>query len=445
MNLDTSSNDSIDTIDDNNSIDAGVGNPPEFRIEPKFAEYKTLDNSFLQKYDVELYGSDVDIYGIINDFLQDNQSEEAFYIVDLGEIVSAYNNWVRLLPNVRLFYAVKCNPNPVILEALSCLGVNFDAASQSEIRSVIDITNEPSRIIFANPIRLISQLKYARSNDVDLLTLDSEEEMFKIKLYHPHAKMLIRLSVDDSHSVCRFSKKFGCKLNQVEELLTIAKTLRLSVIGFSFHVGSNCLSTESFYEAIHDCRTATDIATRLGFNISMIDIGGGFTCISEKINFEDVAKRLNDGIEDFFEKEVETGDIEFISEVGRYLVEKSHTLVLNVIGKKRVRDDETGKEIIVYYVNESTYGSFNCIKNDSYSPILLPYNERTESLIQSRVYGVSCDGSDMICDAIMLPDLAIGECLFVQEMGAYTTCAASRGFNGFAPTSICKYIYKDKV
>ena len=91
---------------------------------------KTLDNGFLQKYDVKLYGSDVDNYNIINDFLQENQSEEAFYIIDLGEIVNAYNNWIRLLPDVKLYYAVKCNPNPVILEALSSLAVNFCARAR---------------------------------------------------------------------------------------------------------------------------------------------------------------------------------------------------------------------------------------------------------------------------------------------------------------------------
>ena len=53
------------------------------------ATLKTLDNGFLQKYDVTLYGSESDNYTIINDFLQENQSEEAFYIIDLGEILNA--------------------------------------------------------------------------------------------------------------------------------------------------------------------------------------------------------------------------------------------------------------------------------------------------------------------------------------------------------------------
>ena len=83
----------------------------------KFTEYKTLDNTFLQKNNVKLYGAESDIYDIINDFLQENQSEEAFYIVDLGEIVNSYNTWIRLLPDVTPYYAIKCNPNPVIMEA----------------------------------------------------------------------------------------------------------------------------------------------------------------------------------------------------------------------------------------------------------------------------------------------------------------------------------------
>lgn len=404
---------------------------------------KTLDNGFLQKYDVKLYGSDVDNYNIINDFLQENQSEEAFYIIDLGEIVNAYNNWIRLIPDVKLYYAVKCNPNPVILEALSSLSVNFDCASQSEIRNVIDITNDPSRIIFANPIKLISQIKYARINDVDLMTFDSEEELYKIKLYHPYAKLVLRLAVDDSNSACQFSKKFGCKINQVEDLLTISKTLKLHIIGFSFHVGSGCLNADSFYEALRDCRKATDIAVKFGIDITMIDIGGGFSNINN-IQFEDAAKRVNDGIQDFFGKELEEKKIEFISEIGRYFVEKSHTLVLNVIGKKNVYEDNSSEKTIVYYLNESTYGSFNCIKNDHFQPLLLPFNERTEGLKKSRAYGFTCDGIDLISDEIMLPELAIGEVLFVENFGAYTISAAS-SFNGFATTSTFKYIYKDKA
>ena len=408
--------------------------------EVKFTEIKTLDNSLLQKYDVKLYGSDKDTYNIINDFLEDNQSERAFYIINLGALTDSYNNWLRLLPNVKPYYAVKCNPNPVILDALASLNCNFDCASENEMKMVIEITKDPSRIIFANPCKMSSQIRYARANDVDLMTFDCEEELYKIKLYHPYAKLVLRIAVDDSKSRCKFNKKFGCKLTQVEELLNIVKTLKLAVIGFSFHVGSGCSSSDTFYTAIQECRNAYDIASKIGINISLIDIGGGFPGVDRDIKFEDIAKRVNDGMIDFFNDEIEKGSIQFIAEPGRYFAESSHTLVLNVIGKKIVVDEETGEKIIVYYLNDGIYGSFGCIYFDHNSPIVLPFNERNDKVHKSRLFGPTCDSIDLISNEIMLPELAIGEWVYVENFGAYTV-ASSSNFNGFK-TNVFKYIFR---
>jgi ornithine decarboxylase len=403
------------------------------------SEYlKTLDNALLQKHDVKLYGSDSDIYNIINDYLSDNQSEQAFYIVDLGAIAQSYTNWTTLLPDVKPYYAIKCNPNPVLLEVLASLGANFDCASENEIKMVIEITNDPTRIIFANPCKMTSQIRYARSNDVDLMTFDCEEELYKIKLYHPYAKLILRLAVDESNSLCKFNVKFGCNISEVETLLTIAKTLKLDVTGFSFHVGSGCKSADSFYNAIESCRKATDIAYRLNILITTIDIGGGFPGVDNGITFESIAQRINDGIHDFFEKELEEKTVEFIAEPGRYFAQRSHILVLNVIGKKiKMENDE---KVIVYYLNDGIYGSFNCIYFDHNKPVILPFNERDGKLYKSILFGPTCDSIDLIAHDIMLPELAIGEWVYVENFGAYTL-ASSSGFNGFR-TTLCKYIFQ---
>jgi ornithine decarboxylase len=410
-----------------------------YNNDTKFSEIKTLDNSLLQKYDVKLYGSDKDTYNIINDFLEDNQSERAFYIINLGAIFDSYTNWIKLLPNVHPYYAVKCNPNPVILDALASLGCNFDCASENEMKMVIEITKDPSRIIFANPCKMSSQIRYARANDVDLMTFDCEEELYKIKLYHPYAKLVLRLAVDDSKSRCKFNKKFGCKLSQVEELLNIVKTLKLDVIGFSFHVGSGCSSANTFYNAIYECRKACDIAEKIGINTSIIDIGGGFPGVDRDIKFEDIARRINDGISEFF-PDTDTRQIQFIAEPGRYFAESSHTLVLNVIGKKNIIDDETGEKIIVYYLNDGIYGSFGCIYFDHSAPTVLPFNERNNELHKSRLFGPTCDSIDLISNDIMLPELAVGEWVYVEDFGAYTV-ASSSNFNGFK-TNVFKYIFR---
>jgi diaminopimelate decarboxylase len=401
---------------------------------------KTLDNALLQKHNVKLYGSDYDMYDIINDFLEDNQSEQAFYIIDLGEITRTYINWTTMLPDVKPYYAVKCNPNPVLLEALAALGANFDCASENEMKTIIEITKDPTRIVFANPCKMTSQIRYARSNDVDLMTFDCEEELYKIKLYHPYANLILRIAVDDSKSLCKFNKKFGCKLENVEELLTIAKTLKLEVTGISFHVGSGCSSANNFYKAINDCKTASDIAAKLGIKIKIIDIGGGFPGLDTNVRFEDIAKEVNNGITDFFGQEaLQENKIQFIAEPGRYFAQKSHTLVLNVIGKKIIQE-ENGDKIVVYYLNDGVYGSFNCIYFDHGKPVILPFNERDGKMFKSILFGPTCDSIDLISENVMLPELAIGEWVYVENFGAYTS-ASSSGFNGFK-TSVCKYIFK---
>ena len=408
--------------------------------QPVIPEIKTLDNSLLKKYDVKFYGSDRDTYDIINDYLEDNQSERAFYIIDLGQLTASYSNWMRLLPDVKPYYAVKCNPNPVILDSLASLGINFDCASETEMKTIIEITKDPSRIIFANPCKMSSQIRYARSNDVDLMTFDCEEELYKIKLYHPYAKLVLRLAVDDSNSKCKFNKKFGCKLSQVEELLTICKTMKLDVTGFSFHVGSGCYSTDNFYNAIGDCKKAYEIAKNIGLTINIIDIGGGFPGTDNGIKFEDIAKRVKDAMTHFFGLELENGTIQFIAEPGRFFAEATHTLVLNVIGKKRMIDETTGETKIVYYLNDGIYGSFNCIYFDHRIPTILPFNERDGKLHKSLLFGPTCDSIDLIAEEIMLPELAIGEWVYVENFGAYTI-AASSVFNGFC-TSVCKYTFR---
>jgi ornithine decarboxylase len=395
-----------------------------------------MDNIIFEKYDVKLYGSDCDSYDIINDHLQTNNSEKAFYIIDLGKISNAVNTWKKLLPNVVPYYAMKCNPNPAVLEVLSSMDVNFDCASENEIKTAIEVTQDPSRIIFANPCKMSSQIRYARGNDVNLMTFDSEQELYKIKLYHPYAKLVLRLAVDDSSSICRFNRKFGCKLNQVNELLTIAKTLKLDVVGFSFHVGSGCMSADSFALALKDCKVAVEEASDLGFVTEIIDIGGGFPGVdTPSLKFEDIARCIRDTIKNEFS---EYPNIRFIAEPGRFFVHSSHTLVLNVIGKK-ILTTNVEEKTMVYYLNDGVYGSFNCLYFDHSKPVLLPFNERDGVLNKSIVFGPTCDSIDIISEDIMLPELAIGEWVYVENFGAYTV-AASSSFNGFK-TDLCKYIY----
>ena len=46
---------------------------------------------------------------------QSNDTEDAFMVADVGEILRQHERWTANLPNVEPFYAVKCNPDPKVI------------------------------------------------------------------------------------------------------------------------------------------------------------------------------------------------------------------------------------------------------------------------------------------------------------------------------------------
>jgi ornithine decarboxylase len=130
---------------------------------------------------------------LINYFIEKNKTDQAFFIINLGAVLEQFKRWKQNLPRVEPFYAVKCCPDPVILSILSLLGCQFDCASKEEIISITSLDIPTSKIIYANPVKDSHFLKFARSQDVDLMTFDNETELYKIKLYHPYSKLIIRI------------------------------------------------------------------------------------------------------------------------------------------------------------------------------------------------------------------------------------------------------------
>lgn len=56
--------------------------------------------------------------------------EDAFYVLDIGDIVRKHEEWTHMLPRVDPYYAVKCNDSQIVLEVLAALGTGFDCASK---------------------------------------------------------------------------------------------------------------------------------------------------------------------------------------------------------------------------------------------------------------------------------------------------------------------------
>jgi len=376
------------------------------------------------------------------------EKEEAFYIVDLGVVLNKYKQWTEALPRVKPFYAVKCNNNNAIVKTLASLGVNFDCASRSEIQQVLGCGVDPSRIIYANPTKMKSHITYAQSVGVDLMTFDNSHELQKIAECFPSSRLLLRIITDDSQSVCKFSTKFGAPLAQCDQLLTLARSLGLNVVGVSFHVGSGCMSSQSFIAAIRSAHFLFERGNQLGFNMNILDLGGGWPGTDEDgITFTEIAEAIRPVIDELFSSE----DIDIIAEPGRYFVAQSHTLAVNVFAKRTVVPEETlaaeEEEVkrFLYYINDGVYQSFNCIFFDHAKPVpyVLEPRNRTDTY-KCTLFGPTCDSMDCVAKDLDLPELEVGEWLYFKNMGAYTVAAASP-FNGFKQSPTTYYVQSPLV
>lgn len=393
---------------------------------------------------IQVLDHEANVFNLINDITQEGaiNQDDPFYVFDIGDIVKKHQTWIQKMPRVIPHYAVKCNDNDIVLATLVALGTSFDCASKGEITKMLNLGVEPSSIIFANPTKPKSHIRYAVANNVKTMTFDCDIELQKIKILCPDANLVLRIRCEAESAQCPLGKKFGCDpITEAPKLLKIARDMNLNVMGISFHVGSGCRDYPIYFKAIGMCKSLFEYGEELGFKMTLLDIGGGFPGDNDK-TIDEVAMVVNQGLETYFSD----NNVRVIAEPGRYYVASAFTLVTNVHSKKNIYNNANEIEHVMYYVNDGVYGSFNCLLYDHQvvKPILLDQQKNrdcNEMKHLSTIWGPTCDALDQILVDQQLPDIKIGDFIVFENMGAYTIPVAST-FNGFPLPKIYAYIDK---
>lgn len=354
-------------------------------------------------------------------------------VIDHSVIRDKYAQFRKCLPRVGVYYAIKANPEPEIIKTLHALNSGFDVASQEEFdmvmaavpRSVLKkkIDFVYNDIILANTIKPVETLKKMIPYRT-LMTFDNIEELKKIKKYCPNAGLIIRLRVPNIGSVVELSSKFGIEPSEAMPLIDAAIGMGMDVEGISFHVGSQCLNIENYMAAFNAASALLRSARSKGYNVRLINIGGGFPAHYEgvDVSFASFAKKLAQEIDRLFSKE-----IEIVAEPGRYLVAESAKLVVKIVGKA-YRDGKT-----FYYINDGVYSTLSGVIFDHCVYHFHAFKSGKTST--SAVVGPTCDALDTVSLSENLPDMEIGDLLYVNDIGAYSSASATN-FNGFAKAKI---------
>jgi ornithine decarboxylase len=319
--------------------------------------------------------------------------------------VAAAASWFRENFPGEVFYAVKANPSPWVLDALWENGVrNFDVA-------------------FMHPVKSRRAIARAyREFGVKTFAIDSEDELDKILTETGGAKdltLVVRFAVSGDGAAYPLARKFGVTEEEAPALLRRARQATEEMLGVSFHVGSQCMRPDAY-------RTAMEMVNRAivkaGVVVDIVDIGGGFPAIYPGMNppaMIEYVKTIKDAFEEMFVAQ----NAKLWAEPGRALVAEAGSTVARVELRK-------GDAL---YLNDGAFGTlFDATHlNWSFPAKLLRAKESRAKPAPFRLYGPTCDSMDAAAGPFMLPaDIGEGDLIEIGSLGAYGMAMATR-FNGF--------------
>jgi ornithine decarboxylase len=366
----------------------------------------------------------------ISRFLAERRPDTPCLVVDLDVIEDCYLKLADLLPEAKIFYAVKANPMPEVVARLTRLGSSFDTASIGEIDLCLAHGADPARISFGNTIKKQRDIAAAYEKGVRLFAFDSAVELEKLAAAAPGAKVFCRVLMNCTGADWPLSRKFGCEPEMAADLLVRAKKLGLDAYGLSFHVGSQQTDVKQWDGALARVARLFSALRELDVELRMVNIGGGFPAqYREKVPALEAYTR---GIMRAVRKHFGNNIPEIVVEPGRSLAGDAGVIQSEVvlISEKRYGEDrrwvyldigkfsglaETMDESIKYRIRTPRDGGPT-------KPVVLA--------------GPTCDSADILYEkaGYRLPvDLTVGDKVEILATGAYTSSYSSVGFNGFPP------------
>ena len=356
-----------------------------------------------------------------------------FLICDGATIERRYEDLSDLLPGVALFYAVKSNPMPEVVETLARIGSGFEVASIYELDMLTDAGVNPEDVLFSNTVKPAAHIADAYEAGLYRFAFDSEGELRKLAAQAPGSSVYLRLAVGDETSLFPLSRKFGTTAAESVRLLGLARELDLVPYGITFHVGSQCTDPEAWERALDRCGGVMRELAAGGIRLEMVDIGGGIPAryVAPVPSLESIATAVGRGL-----RRLPYRPPLVAAEPGRSLVAESGVMAATVIGVE-TRDDERWVYLDVGGYN----GMMEAVQTGGRWPFPLltsgravdPNDPAAGARVRTTVTGPSCDSSDTMFYGVPLPAaLAAGDRLYIGSAGAYTTSYAS-SFNGFPP------------
>ncbi|WP_300752476.1 diaminopimelate decarboxylase [uncultured Brachyspira sp.] len=322
------------------------------------------------------------------------------------------------LDDVLIAYAVKAENNLSILKMMVEEGIGADVVSIGESLKYIKAGGDARNIVFSGVAKTEEEIKKSIELNIKRFNIESIPEAVRINNIAKELKKKVKCSIRvnpnvDAHTHEKITtgvngNKFGVCIKTIIENSNLLKSLdNIEIESLSMHIGSQMTDAEPFYRAILVMKDLIGEVNSMGFNITDIDIGGGYGVRYNKDHSGfDFDKFKNESIN--LLKEM---NLKVTTEPGRYFVAESGALIMRVEYVK----EELGRKYVILdggmndYVRVAMYDAYNEIY-----PLV-----KRESVSNYDFVGPICESSDFFAYDRECSVVEEGDYVALLDAGAY--------------------------
>ncbi|GAA4726465.1 alanine racemase [Brevibacillus fulvus] len=356
------------------------------------------------------------------------------YIYDL-ETVQRQIDKIRskMHPSIKLFYSMKANPNPTLVQRIYQTGVNIELCSLLELAAAQTAGVAAERMMYLGPGKSAEEIRTIMDQGVRYFVAESLQELELIEQIAQEKRKTVPIGVRINPEVAvrgarlqmgGKARQFGIDEGQFPDVLRKLQVLpHLRLCGIHTYHGTRILSANTIAENIRYILSfAERIIEMYGVKLNFVGIGGGFGIPyfagEKELDLDELGQASYGTVEQFLQKQPET---EILMESGRYLVAEAGAYVAQVRYTKRSQGVHFAVTDGGTHHHAAAGGSGNAFRKNFPIVAYVP-EQRAEQ--EYELAGPLCTPNDLIGKKVRLPELHPGDYIAVLKSGAYGLTAS---------------------
>lgn len=348
-----------------------------------------------------------------------------FYLYDekgIRETARRVNKAFSWNKGFKEYFAVKATPTPGILKILHEEGCGADCSSYTELLMADAVGFKGDEIMFSSNDTPAEDFQLARKlnatiNLDDITHIDFLERVADIPdtvccRYNPGGHFAIANNIMDNPG----DAKYGMTREQLTEAYKRLMAKGVKHFGLHAFLASNTVTNDYYPELARILfKVAVELKEETGTSIEFINLSGGVGIAYRPGQPQNDIMEIGEGVRRAYEEVLVPagmGNVRLYTEMGRYMLAPYGALVSRVIHQKHIYKEYIGLDACAAnLMRPAIYGA--------YHHITVMGKENAPCDHKYDVTGGLCENNDKFAIDRMLPEINIGDLVFIHDAGAH--------------------------